>query len=114
MTIDILRHASIRAILTHAARIDPEPIRSVGVKRWIDLARRAVLPAGSTPDRAADLMEATAGGGGELKRHAGIKGWQFRVRKPAFALTLCERKALAWPLGLCGRKSTAAHKEPSR
>ena len=25
-----------------------------------------------------------------------------------------ERKARAWPLGLRGRKSTAAHKEPSR
>ena len=88
VTIDMLRHASIRAILTHAASIDPEPIRIVGVKRWIDLTRRAVLPAGITPDRAADLMEATAGGGRELKRRAGIKGWQFRVRKPVFALTL--------------------------
>ena len=46
------------------------------------------LPAGISPGRAADLMEATAAAGRERKRRAGLKGWQCRVRKPAFALTL--------------------------
>ena len=59
MTIDMLRHESIRETVIHATAIHPETIRADGVQRWIAQARRA-----------------------------GLKGWQCRVRKPAFALTL--------------------------
>ena len=97
MTIDMLRHKSIRETVMHATAIHPETIRADGVQRWIAQARRAArrpafavrnLPAGISPGRAADLMEATAAAGRERKRRAGLKGWQCRVRKPAFALTL--------------------------
>ena len=97
MTIDMLRHKSIRETVMHATAIHPETIRADGVQRWIAQARRAArrpafavrnLPTGISPGRAADLMEATAAAGRERKRRAGLKGWQCRVRKPTFALTL--------------------------
>ena len=45
------------------------------------------LPAGITPGRAADLMEAAAADARELKRRAGIKGWAARVGYPALVVT---------------------------
>ena len=99
-TIDMLRARSIRDTVTRAAGIDPEPIRSRGVTRWTAQARRALspaarraafavrnLPAGITPGRAADLMEAAAADARELKRRAGIKGWAARVGYPALVVT---------------------------
>ena len=93
MTIDMLRHPSIRTVLTAAARIHPEPIRSAGLTRRLALARRAVspaarrpsftvrhLPAGISPARAADLMEATAADACALKQRAGIRLWRIRAK----------------------------------
>ena len=65
-------------------RHPPGDDRADGVQRWIAQARRAGrrpafavrnLPAGISPGRAADLMEATAAAGRERKRRAGLKGW---------------------------------------
>ena len=45
VTIDMLRHPSIRETVTRAAGIAAPPIRSIGVTRWTALTRRAVWPA---------------------------------------------------------------------
>ena len=93
VTIDMLRHPSIRETVTRAAGIAAPPIRSIGVTRWTALTRRAVwpaarrplfavrnLPAGISPARAVDLMEATAADACALKQRAGNKHWRIRAK----------------------------------
>ena len=93
VTIDMLRHPSIRETVTRAAAIAPPPIRSIGVTRWTALTRRAVwpaarrplfavrnVPAGISPARAVDLMEATAADACALKQRAGNKRWRIRAK----------------------------------
>ena len=72
-TIDMLRNASIRAVLTAAARIAPPPTST----RPAFTLRN--VPAGISLTRAADLMEATAAAACERKQRAGRKGWQLRA-----------------------------------
>ena len=66
VTIDMLRHPSIRETVTRAAAIAPPPIRSIGVTRWTA--------------RAVDLMEATAADACALKQRAGNKRWRIRAK----------------------------------
>ena len=78
-TIDMLRHPSIRAVLTAAARIEPDLIPSTGLTPRPSFTVRN-LPAGISPARAADLMEATAADTCALKQRAGSRLWRIRAK----------------------------------
>ena len=78
-TIDMLRHPSIRAVLTAAARIEPDLIPSTGLTPRPSFTVRN-LPAGISPARAADLMEATAADACALKQRAGSRLWRIRAK----------------------------------
>ena len=67
-----LRHPSIRAVLTAAARIEPDPFPSTPLTPRPSFTVRN-LPAGTSPARAADLMEATADDACALKQRAGTR-----------------------------------------
>lgn len=90
MTINMLRHASLRDILAcDPSGSDPPAgewpppdssrVEAVAVRR---------LPAIASPLQAVRVMEATVAGSQNLKRRSGVKGWMVRVRKPALCYTL--------------------------
>lgn len=89
MTIDMLRHASLRRLIEFAVEVSAPPAESWPAHdaRVATFAVRN-LPHNTTPGRAAALMDATVTAAPELKRRAGVKGWHHRVRKPALAYTL--------------------------
>ena len=90
MTIDMLRHASLREIVSRALYDSPPPAGTWPVPAAAHGASFAVrnLPHDTDPDRAVGLMEATVATAPELKRRAGVKGWRVRARKPALGYTL--------------------------
>ena len=73
-TIDMLRHPSIRAVLTAAARIEPDLIPSTGLTPRPSFTVRN-LPAGISRARAADLMEATAADAQHLRSKPDRAPW---------------------------------------
>ena len=90
MTIDMLRHASLReriarTVYGSAPPVGTWPAHDAG--RVSSLVVRN-LPPDTTAGRAAELMEATVTDAHALKCRAGLKGWGARVRKPALVYTL--------------------------
>ena len=90
MTIDMLRHTSLREIVARALYDSPPPAGTWPVPAAAHGASFAVrnLPHDTDPERSVNLMEATVAAAPELKRRHGVKGWRVRVRKPALVYTL--------------------------
>ena len=90
MTIDMLRHTSLRELVARALYDSPPPAGTWPVPTAAHGASFAVrnLPHDTDPERAVNLMEATVAAAPELKRRHGVKGWRVRVRKPALVYTL--------------------------
>ena len=90
MTIDMLRHTSLRELVARALYDSPPPAGTWPVPAAAHGASFAVrnLPHDTDPERAVSLMEATVAAAPELKRRHGVKGWRVRVRKPALVYTL--------------------------
>ena len=90
MTIDMLRHTSLREIVARALYDSPPSTGTWPVPTAAHGASFAVrnLPHDTDPERAVHLMEATVAAAPELKRRHGVKGWRVRVRKPALGYTL--------------------------
>ena len=76
MTIDMLRHASLRRLIELAVEVSA-PAAESWPAHDARVAAFAVrnLPHNTTPERAAALMDATVTAAPELKRRAGVKGW---------------------------------------
>ena len=90
MTIDMLRHASLRELFSRALYDSPPPAGTWPVPAAAHGASFAVrnLPQDTDPERAVSLMEATVAAAPELKRRHGVKGWRVRARKPALGYSL--------------------------
>ena len=84
MTIDMLRHESIRETVMHATAIHQETIRADGAQRWIAQARRAVSRAAQVAEAATEAATAN--------RHA-AEAWDALATQAAKHAGACRHGA---------------------